>query len=121
MIDLSPGIQLLVMGVVAILLRYASGQQAALPTPAGAAVMAIGIFIAAPLQQIRPLAPLVTESLSIALLVIWAAMAASYLAPALPRGIAWSSRMAGAGGSARDPRSRDLALVSEGHGGSAAS
>jgi hypothetical protein len=40
--------------------------------------MAVGIFIAAALQQMPILAPLITKPLSIALLILWASIAASY-------------------------------------------
>ena len=83
MIELSPGIELVALGALVLVLRLALGRRGALPTPAGAVVMAIGIFITAALQHMPALASLVAEPLSIALLVIWASMAVSYIDSAL--------------------------------------
>jgi hypothetical protein len=80
---LSPGVQLVALGAFALLLRRAFGDWGIAPTSAGAVVMAIGIFIAAALQQMPILASQITKPLSIALLVIWASIAMSYAASAL--------------------------------------
>jgi hypothetical protein len=80
---LSPGVQLVALGAFALLLHRVLGSRGVVPTSAGAVVMAIGIFIAAALQQMPILAPLISKPLSIALLVIWASIAASYAASAL--------------------------------------
>ncbi|WP_046862212.1 hypothetical protein [Microvirga massiliensis] len=83
MIALSPGVQLVALGASALLLHRALGSRGVAPTSAGAVVMAIGIFIAAALQQMPILAPLITKPLSIALLIIWASIAVSYAVSAL--------------------------------------
>lgn len=62
-----------------MLFQILYGRRLALPAPAGAVIMAVGIFVSAAMQQMPSLRP-ATEFLTVALLVVWALMAASYAA-----------------------------------------
>lgn len=70
--------QLLLLGAAALLFRRATGPALA-PTAAGSMVMAIGIFGLASLQQM-PAATVLSQPLTLALLLLWAFIAASYVA-----------------------------------------
>src|SRR5690606_28549077 len=70
--------QLLLLSAAALLFRRATGPVRA-PTAAGSAVMAIGIFGLASLQRM-PAAAVLTQPFTLALLFLWAFIAASYVA-----------------------------------------
>jgi hypothetical protein len=76
----SPSVQLLLMVAVAWLARHTLLRATPSPTPAGAIVMAIGIFGLASVQRIPAIPTSVLQPFAIGLLVIWGFIAASYIA-----------------------------------------
>jgi hypothetical protein len=77
------------MSAVGFAARPLFARAAAMPAAAGSAVMALGIFGLAALQQMPSLRAAATQPLAIGSLVLWAILAASYGAAAL-KGTLWS-------------------------------
>ena len=83
-----PVAQLVLLSAVGVLARRLFPSRAAVPAAAGAAVMALGIFGLAALQEMPLLRPIATQPLAMALLVAWAVLAVAHGA-ALRSGIFW--------------------------------
>lgn len=81
-VALSPATQLVIMSAVGFAARPLLARSPAAPASAGAAIMALGIFGLAALQQL-PILRAATQPLAIAFLVLWALLATSYGAAAL--------------------------------------
>lgn len=83
-----PVAQFVLMSAAGVLISRLLPRAAAVPAAAGAAVMALGIFGLAALQEMPLLRPIATQPLAIASLVVWAALAVAH-GVSLRNGVLW--------------------------------